>query len=149
LEEVRFLESRFDGWFQRERYVYADAAGSGSEPVDRMRVKALITHPVEGVVVEAGSVVGVRGLAWSGMGGVSRVDFSADGGRTWQDAALGPPIGGEARRFAFDWSPRSKGQAVLLARARDASGRQQPSEAPWNRFGYGQNAVVPRRVRVV
>ena len=30
----------------------------------------------------------VEGRAWSGEGAISRVEFSADGGRTWADAQL-------------------------------------------------------------
>lgn len=42
--------------------------------------------------------------AWSGSGPVERVEFSSDGGRTWEDAELGEPLGPYAWR---PWSSAS------------------------------------------
>ncbi len=47
---VTRLEARtrpFDGYYQRERYIYDTGAGRAPEPVTRMRVKSLITEPAE------------------------------------------------------------------------------------------------------
>ena len=47
--------------------------------------------------VNNGSVVGPRlevgGIAFAGSRGILRVDVSLDGGATWRDAGLKPPLG--------------------------------------------------------
>jgi DMSO/TMAO reductase YedYZ molybdopterin-dependent catalytic subunit len=46
LTEIRVLDAPFDGFFQRERYVYRGEAGvADGTPVTRMRVRALIARP--------------------------------------------------------------------------------------------------------
>lgn len=42
--------------------------------------------------VLAGVPTWVAGVAWAGVRGVKRVEVSTDGGRTWADAALHPPV---------------------------------------------------------
>lgn len=136
----------FRGYFQQQRYVYDD--GGTIRPVARMRVKSLITTPVEGATVPVGPIT-VRGWAWSGGGRVTRVELAAGGGDVWQDATLGMPDGPHA------WTPwqatcvvEHPGRLVLRSRATDESGAAQPDVAPWNRLGYGNNAVRPVVVHV-
>lgn len=137
---------RFAGYFQQQRYVYDD--GATIRPVTRMRVKSMITSPVEGDTVPVGTIT-VRGWAWSGDGDVSRVELAVGGGDEWQDATLGIPDGPHA------WTPwqatcvvEHPGRLVLRSRATDRSGATQPDVSPWNRLGYGNNAVRPVVVQV-
>jgi hypothetical protein len=92
----------------------------------------------------------VEGRAWSGWGPVERVEFSADGGYTWADAALGEPVGRYAWvRWSYEWDAREPGEYELCARATDASGNTQPTDEAeaWNQGGYGVNVV--QRVAVI
>ncbi len=137
---------RFVGYFQQQRYVYDE--GGMIRPVTRMRVKSMITAPVEGETVSAGSIT-VRGWAWSGDGGITRVELAVGGGDAWQDATLGTPDGPHA------WTPWQAtcvvdhpGRLVLRSRATDSSGATQPDVSPWNRLGYGNNAVRPVMMHV-
>jgi DMSO/TMAO reductase YedYZ molybdopterin-dependent catalytic subunit len=50
------------------------------------------------------------------------------------------------RRWRYEWTA-TPGRHTLGARATDASGRVQPTEAPWNRGGFANNLV--QRVEVV
>lgn len=151
LSRVEVLTEPFDGFFQRERYTF-DGWQPEEEPpvpVQRMRVKSLIHAPASGARVRVGVPVRVVGRAWSGAARVVRVDVSADGGASWVEAGLAPPVAEHAwRAFAAEWTPRERGPATLLARASDASGASQPLELPANRHGYGNNAVLPVRVTV-
>lgn len=128
----------FTGYFQQQRYVYDD--GTSVTPVQRMRVKSVITAPVEGAVTAR--TVTVTGWAWSGDGAITRVEVGLDGGNDWREATLGTPVSAEA------WTPWSctlalprVGRFVLRSRATDASGATQPDQIVWNRLGYGNNAV--------
>jgi hypothetical protein len=88
------------------------------------------------------------GRAWSGLGPITRVEVSTDGGTTWADAVVDPAPGRFAwHRWTFGWPARLAGRYDLLARAHDAAGNVQPVEAPWNMQGMGNNTV--QRVPVV
>ncbi len=135
---VELLQTPYEGYFQRQRYVYDEAGGI--TPVDRMRVKSIITSPAAGARVDR--TVIVTGWAWSGFGSIRRVEVSVDGGDDWQPAVLGKPVS------AYAWTPWSvsievvrNGRIVLRSRATDASGVTQPDAIVWNRLGYGNNGI--------
>lgn len=119
------------------------------EPVDErdfavitdMPVKSLVTTPAPGFVAPAGGVIDVGGFAWSGSTPVAEVRVSADGGGSWQDAALAPGEGAYAwRRFAVTLPVSAAGPLQIVAQARDAAGQAQPLDAaPWNPCGYCNN----------
>jgi sulfane dehydrogenase subunit SoxC len=68
----------------------------------------------------------VAGLAWSGRGRITRVEVSADGGKTWADARLqGPVLPICHTRFRFPWLWDGK-PVVLQSRATDETGYVQP-----------------------
>jgi sulfane dehydrogenase subunit SoxC len=91
-----------------------------------MDTKSVITRPSPGYRMDGADIYEVSGLAWSGYGRVSKVDVSADGGRTWAPAALQEPVLPKAlTRFRLPW--RWDGQpAVLQSRATDETGTVQP-----------------------
>lgn len=146
LQALTLVTAPFTGYFQQRRYVYDTA--EGVTPVTRMRVKSLITSPTAGDVVPPGPLI-VQGWAWSGNGPVTRVEVNVGGGDAWHDAMLGPPAGAHAwTPFTCVIDPAHAGRLVLASRATDASGAVQPAQVPWNRLGYGNNAVRPVVVEV-
>jgi sulfane dehydrogenase subunit SoxC len=87
--------------------------------------KSLITYPVYPNVLEKPGNVAVSGLAWSGRGKIARVEISADGGKTWDDAELQAPVLAYCQtRFRYDWQWNGK-DALLLSRATDETGNVQ------------------------
>ena len=81
----------------------------------------------------------ISGLAWSGTGRVTKVELSADGGRSWAEAALQEPVMSQClTRFRLPW--RWSGQAALLqSRAFDEHGNTQPKRSNWvARFAVDQ-----------
>jgi DMSO/TMAO reductase YedYZ molybdopterin-dependent catalytic subunit len=122
------------------------ADGWRATPVTEIRVKALITRPLEGARVPAGTVR-VAGFAWS-AGPVARVQVAADGA-PWRDAALGHAIGPYAWRAWHAELTLAPGAHTIAARATDAAGATQPERVDWNRDGYGANAVTRVAVTVV
>ncbi|HSS61537.1 MAG TPA: sulfite oxidase [Candidatus Limnocylindrales bacterium] len=140
LGSVEVTDRPFAGRYQTDRYVYAK-----SKPVTLMRVRSLISRPEDGAAVRAG-IVNVRGLAWSGSGGVRRVEVSVEGG-AWRPARLTAP-----KHFAWQsWRHtvriRSGQTMTLRSCATDASGETQPEHAEWNALGYGNNSIQTVTVR--
>ena len=146
LRRIDVRATPFDGYFQRQRYVY-DAPG-GITPVMRMRVKSIITAPTAGASCLADTVV--EGWAWSGDGAITRVELAVDGGDQWREVELGSPSSPHAWtpwRCVVSLTPGSR--CALRSRATDASGATQPPVVEWNRLGYGNNAVRPIVVDVL
>lgn len=102
--------------------------GSARQFSFEMAARSLITSPSQGMTLpDNPGIYQVTGLAWSGRGKISRVEVSADGGKSWVDAELQQPILNKAfTRFNLPW--RWQGQyAVLQSRATDDTGYVQPS----------------------
>jgi DMSO/TMAO reductase YedYZ molybdopterin-dependent catalytic subunit len=136
---IEALTVPYRGYFQTKRYVYEGA--SSSHPVTRMQVKSMIIAPDDGAVV-AGARLKVWGWAWSGTAPITRVEVAIGGGDTWCDAHLGAPASEHAwTPWELDRELPSPGRYALRSRATDGTGAVQPNEAPWNRHGYGNNAV--------
>ena len=94
-----------------------------------MGVKSLITSPSPGLRLGPAGVYQVSGIAWSGGGRIRRVEVSADGGRSWADAALDEHVLPKClTRFRSPWRWNG-GPAVLMSRAIDESGSVQPTRA--------------------
>jgi sulfite oxidase len=139
------LTEPFQGFFQRERYVFS--SGGSVEPVTTVRMRSLISSPVDGEALNPGSVI-VSGLAWSGVEPVDSVEVSTDGGNTWEVAGWTDEAGPHAwRRWEYEW-PAAAGHYAVQSRARAASGAGQPTTAVWNRLGYANNGVQTVRVQV-
>lgn len=112
-----------------------------------MEAKSLITHPSPGHKLEGPGLHQVSGLAWSGRGRIVRVEVSADGGKSWAEAALQEPVLSKSfTRFRIPW--RWDGSsAILKSRAADETGYVQPERAALvsqrGRNGYYHyNAIV-------
>ncbi len=92
-------------------------------------VKSFITHPSFGHALKGPGFYDISGVAYSGNGRISRVMVSADGGKSWAQAALGDPVQPKAfTRFRMPW--RWEGQPVILqSRAWDEAGNVQPLRA--------------------
>ena len=90
----------------------------------------------------------MRGYANSPVG-IAKVEYSVDGGSTWQDATLVEPTGlpYSRVRFEFPWNA-TPGTHVLATRATDEEGNVQPERVPLNRLGILCNAIAKFQVEV-
>ncbi len=117
----------------------------------RMQVKSVITSPSGRMTLPDKGVYEISGLAWSGNGGIRSVEVSADGGRSWAEAAVQSETGPlRLVRFRIPW--RWTGQpAVLQSRATDAGGNLQPTRTQAlvghpPGFAYHYNGIQSWRV---
>lgn len=160
LSEIELIDHVFTGWFADQAYTVPDTPDQGitpGEPVGRrvrltrMKVRAFITNLESGQTARApGGALALRGIAFDGGSGIQQVEVSTDGGRSWQQARLGP----ELSRYAFrPWSlPLTAippGPLQLMARATARDGQVQPLQQPWNPGGYARNVVERVDVTVV
>jgi hypothetical protein len=156
LRSITAIAEPFEGVQQTLLYRYRRAEDEPGTPVTRKRPRALMAPP--GIPeflsrvrhVPRGPTL-IEGRAWSGGAAVDRVEFSADGGRTWVDAQLGASNGRHGwTAWSHEWTPTGPGDYELCVRATDAAGDVQPLDSgeAWNRGGYGVNAVQRVAVRV-
>jgi sulfane dehydrogenase subunit SoxC len=143
---IAVLDRPFDGYQHMSAYRFRSSDDDPGEPVTRMMPRSLMVPPgipdfmTRRRFLEPGPCL-VEGRAWSGWARVKRVDVSVDGGRSWDRAELGEPVGPAAwRGWSYRWEAE-EGEHELCCRARDGAGNEQPLEPPWNRHGYANNAV--------
>ena len=88
-------------------------------------------------------MVEIEGLAWSGMGTITGVDISLDGGKNWKEASLKGLVLPKAwTRFSF--MHKYDGKPLLLSsRAMDDAGHIQPT-VKQERAAVGVESVYHR-----
>jgi DMSO/TMAO reductase YedYZ molybdopterin-dependent catalytic subunit len=149
LTDIELIGESFAGHFQMEKYWYEWRRGSedAREPVTQMQVRALITEPNQGAEIERGDII-VRGVAWSGVAPIERVEVNTGG--AWHQANLiGEPSRQAWQRWELVTRINDSGPAMLRARATDRAGRVQPEHAEWNRLGYGNNSIQEVVIRII
>jgi DMSO/TMAO reductase YedYZ molybdopterin-dependent catalytic subunit len=153
LAAITVATAPFDGYWMRSTYRvplgtfpcaarFASQENAADTPITEMMVNALITAPLDRAEVKAQALFDIAGIAWDGGHGITGVDVSTDGGRSWDAATLGEAHG----RFAFrTWRYPARlvrnGSHVIMARASNRIGQTQPSHAIANPAGYHHNAV--------
>jgi sulfane dehydrogenase subunit SoxC len=132
---------------ETSKYTELQPDGKARQFTFVMDAKSFITYPTLGHRLRGPGLYQISGLAWSGRGRIRKVEVSADGGKTWAEAALSDPVLPKCfTRFRLPWrwdgSPR-----VLKSRAVDETGYVQPERAVLvnerGRNGYFHyNAIV-------
>ena len=145
---LELIDYDFDGYYNADAYVLYDQSGTPTGRVTRMPVKSIITAPAAGSTLNAGPQT-IVGFAWSGNGGIARVEVSTDSGATWTDARIVQEAGPLSWvRFEHQWHP-DPGETRLQSRATDAEGNIQPKQATWNTRGYQMNGIYQIVVKVL
>jgi len=137
--------------FMTERYISTQWRSLHSEqhPINKMRVKSQIARPHEGELIERGTYI-IRGAAWAGENRVTQVQVSVDEGREWRLAELEE----DERAYTwvlwkYPWSTQRSGSHVVMVRAFDDRGNEQPLVRDLHRLdGYELNWVHSVRCRV-
>ncbi len=146
LTRIAFLDRPYEGYQNAFAYRMRQEEDDPGTPVARIEPRALMVPPgVPDFMTRRRFLrpgpVRLEGRAWSGWGPVTRVEVSADGGESWEDATLGEPVSEFAwRGWMYDWDA-VPGEHELCCRATDAAGQTQPMTAEWNFDGFCNNAV--------
>ncbi len=132
---------------ETSKYTVTLASGKSLQFVHPQECKSIITRPSHGVSIKEPGLYEITGLAWSGYGKITKVEVSADGGKTFTPAQLqGPVLPVALTRFRLPWRWNG-GPATLLSRATDDTGYVQPTRDALiakrsNRTLYHWNAIV-------
>ena len=118
-------------------------------PIERLPVRSFLISPDGASKIPVGMSVTLRGIAFSGFGGVKRVEVSDDGEKTWTPATLGEDFGPYSfRLWEAPWTAKSAGRYSLAVRAIDEKGNTQSDEPVWNPGGYLWNRVERQEIVV-
>ncbi len=117
ISKVELVNYEFKGFWEKK--------GWSDEAV--IPLKSEVLMPMGGKSIPLGKCV-VGGIAFGGRFGVSRVQVSVDGGRTWADAQVKPPLSKWSwSLWEYDWTPEHKRDYKIAVRAIDKSGKVQES----------------------
>src|SRR5258707_11392781 len=129
LRRLKLVDQPGMTYYESRTYAQILPGGKSYQFYFLQEVKSFITHPSPGLAMKGPGFYEISGVAYSGNGRISRVMVSADGGRSWAQAALQQPVLSKAfTRFRVPW--RWDGQpAILQSRASDEAGNVQPLRA--------------------
>jgi DMSO/TMAO reductase YedYZ molybdopterin-dependent catalytic subunit len=149
LQTLDVLDHMAPCYYQTQYFYYADSRDDPERRmITAMGVRCIIIEPRDGDSPLAPGLHVVRGLAWSGMGAITRVEVSTDGGATWQDAHIEEPREKWLWvRWSHRWEAADAGRYQILARATDEAGRVQP-QTPWNFQRKNFDGIVPVDIEV-
>lgn len=149
IKDIELLDYTPACYYQTHYFVFGESPESPNKrPCMELGCKSIILSPIdEDSPLERGEHL-VKGLAWSGMGAVKRVEVSVDHGVTWQPAHLDDHNDRWLwRRWSFVWQVDKPGAYSLMARAIDEADRVQP-QTPWNFQTKHFDGIVPTDVEV-
>jgi DMSO/TMAO reductase YedYZ molybdopterin-dependent catalytic subunit len=151
LNDIEVLDQPDTNYWTKTAYMIPDTPRANIRPgetdvkfvpISRMVPRSFITNIKEGDTLQVGVSTLARGIAFGGDSGVSRVDFSSDGGKSWREAALGTDEGKYSfRQWQLHFTPSTKGGQVLMVRCTSSSGAAQPDMPNWNPGGFMRNVI--------
>jgi DMSO/TMAO reductase YedYZ molybdopterin-dependent catalytic subunit len=149
LSWIRVLDAPDDNFWMKAAYRIPDTPRGtttpddiksgkvATAPIGRMPVRSFLISPDGSMKIPAGFPLHLRGIAFSGYGGIRKVEVSYDNGANWNDARLEQDAGEYSfRTWSLDWTPKAAGRYQLAVRATDTQGNVQVDEGVWNPGGY-------------
>jgi len=131
---LKRLEFAAEPWYCKEETSKYTALKPGGKAVQHFyanEVNSTVVSPSPEkpwTDLEDGTVIEIEGLAWSGMGTITGVDLSFDGGRNYKKASLkGLVLPKSWTRWSYMHTYRKGEQLLLTSRAMDDAGYIQPT----------------------
>ena len=159
LNDITVLDQADDNFWTAKAYLIPDTPfadvlpgqkGVNMIPINRMLPRSFFTNIQDGAVVKVGQATTVRGIAFGGDSGLTKVLFTSDAGGRWQQARLGPDHGKYSfRQWEVPLRLASQGRHKLMVKAFNASGNAQPDHANWNGAGFMRNVIESVSVQAV
>jgi DMSO/TMAO reductase YedYZ molybdopterin-dependent catalytic subunit len=151
LNDIEVLDQPDSNYWTKVAYTIPDTphasikpgeTGAKMVPINRMVPRSFVTNIASGSRVKAAAPLTVRGIAFGGDCGMTRVDFSIDHGQSWQQARLGKDEG----KYGFrQWETQLKlttpGEYGFLVRGTNSNGVTQPDTPNWNPAGFMRNVI--------
>jgi sulfite dehydrogenase len=156
LSAINVLTDTFSGFWMKKAYQVPatgpdekpDSLAKTTTPITNIYLHSIFVSPDSSEQVVAGKQCMAEGLVFNDGTGIKKVELSADGGKTWEEARLNASLGKYSwRRWKYGWTPKAKGLQHLRVRATDDMGHAQP-EQQWNRSGYARGFIEQLEVNV-
>ncbi|WP_308314688.1 molybdopterin-dependent oxidoreductase [Bacillus sp. V3-13] len=116
IKQISIINSKFIGPFQTIDYVYYPNKqnDAGAFPVTNINVNSTIQNPLNLEILNTGTHL-IRGIAWTGMSFITKVEISFDNGRTWLDTTLKKQRseGYHWVSWSYEWSVTEKANIPL------------------------------------
>ena len=129
LRRIKLTEMPGMSYYEARTYAPILPNGKAYQFYFLQDVKSFVTHPSPGLTLNGAGFYEVSGIAYSASGRIAKVMVTADGGKTWAQAALQEPVLPKAfTRFRVPWR-WDGGPAILQSRAWDEAGNVQPTRA--------------------
>ncbi len=121
----------FKGFWQSPQQGWSDPA--------IVNTMSRIDYPVDGILQLKKQ--SLSGVAFAGSRSISKVEVSVDGGRSWDQAYVKPPLSNTSWvLWGYDWAPTAAGQYTVKVRATDGKGNLQTAKVtdpyPYGATGY-------------
>lgn len=157
LSNIQVHSKPFEGFWMTKAYLVPkdvpngnespDSIATNVEPISKMNVRSIFVAPEPNEVIAAGRQTDIQGVAFDGGYGITKVELSADSGKTWQPAKLDADLGKYSwRRWHYKFMPSQKGIYTLQVKATNAKGEMQPMRQ-WNHSGYMRNEIEKLQVK--
>ena len=141
LKRIDVLTEPYVGEFQTGHYMY-EWPDRPRELVGLMRVRARITDPAPGSTLAVGHLHRPRqGLVRPRPDHPASRSASPGRATGTRRSCNHRPVPYHWQDWTYTWDASDVGRHTLRARATDAAGNVQPEVPPWNRLGYGNNAI--------
>jgi len=151
LRRIKLVEQPYMTKDETSKYTDLLADGTARQFTFEMDAKSVITYPSGGQKLAGPGFCEITGLAWSGRGRIDRVEVSADGGKSWQNARIDEPrLRMAFSRFPLPW--KWDGQELRLqSRCTDETGYVQPTrealiEARGTNSNYHNNCITTWKI---
>jgi DMSO/TMAO reductase YedYZ molybdopterin-dependent catalytic subunit len=151
LDDIEVLNKPDDDFWMTKAYLIPDtpfanvkpgAIDFKSVPINRMPPRSFFTNVTDSTTVKSGATALVRGIAFGGDCGVSKVELSVDEGKTWRNTDLGTDEGKYGfRQWRTQVTAPQSGRLSLQVRCTNTKGESQPSEPNWNSGGFMRNVI--------
>jgi DMSO/TMAO reductase YedYZ molybdopterin-dependent catalytic subunit len=119
IKSIELVNTDYKGYWQQQ----------GWSDIATVQTMSRIDTPRPHNRVLVGRETLVGGVAFSGNRGISKVEVSTDGGKTWSNATLEPPLSPLTWvRWTYRWRPQGSVSRDLVVRAWDGTGTPQTTE---------------------
>jgi hypothetical protein len=137
ITEIEVVDQVYLGYWQ-ERGWANDA---------RVKTTSILYYPPPDARING--PVPIAGVAFAGDRGISKVEVSVDGGKSWNAATLKTPRSPYSWvLWAYEWTPTNKGNITITVRAYDGTGTLQ-EVSPVQTFPNGASGYSSEQVTVI
>lgn len=157
LDRIEVLSAPDDNFWTAKAYRIPDnprasvapgAKDFATIPIGKMVPRSFVTNRRNEATLAPGAPLKLRGIAFGGASGVSRVELTRDGGRSWQAASLDRDEGRYSlRAWSANLGALPSGDHRIGVRCTATDGQTQVADPIWNPSGYMYNPIETITVR--